>query len=115
MPISSTRITEVTGTTIELVAMPKEILFMWRPEDSNGRLIWSWLEHLVVDDVVNAKDFGRYGKTSRNWDDIKNLQPAYSGEVDPVTGADLTQISMRGVMAILQSAFDRAYEQDAGV
>ena len=112
MPISNTRITPVVGTTIEKVIHPNHISIEWHPHTGGGDIRFEFLENLVVDGVVDAKDFGRHGHVRRMFNEIKNVKPAYAGLVDPVTGADLTQVSMHGIFLILQDAFDRAFEQD---
>ena len=112
MPVSAERKTPIVGTTIELVAYPNEFSLMWDPSANSGKVAFKWIEFLEVDGAMAGRDAGREGYTVRQWSAVKNISPAYPGEVDPNTGADLTQISMAGVLKILLSAFDRAYVQD---
>ena len=112
MPISTTRIVELTGTAFKLIAQPVRINFEHNPETGTAGLRFEFIQMLDVDGVTRNVNFGRLGHVSRNWTDIETSQPAYAGALDPVTGADLTQVSMRGVLMILMDAFDRGYAQD---
>lgn len=113
MPISNKRKTRLDGTTFALVAHPTEIRFTTNPATGEVSLDMQFMEMLMVDNVVARNvNFGRAGRVRRDWKSIKNIRPAYPGATDPVTGADLTQISFRGIAELLQDAFDRVYEAD---
>ena len=114
MSISETRKELLTGTTFQRIVFPEVVELRWDPTNiSKGSLRWNFKEWLVVDGAASGKESNLTGHTNREFSAVKNVQPAYAGTVDPVTGADLTQISLHGVFLILNDAFDRAYEQDA--
>jgi hypothetical protein len=114
MPISDTRKEVLTGTVFERVVYPDMVYLQWPPTNWNdGTIYWKFKEWIEVDGVPQNKESLLTGHTTRLFGDVKTVQPAYAGLVDPHTGADLTQVSMHGVFLILQDAFDRAYEQDA--
>ena len=113
--ISPERTETLTGTDFELVVLPVDIILHRNPETGDTSIMWRWTQHLSVDGAVRKKDYVKTGSNFREFADIASLQPAYVGAIDPYTSADLTDISMAGVVQILLDAFDRAYVQDSAV
>ena len=112
MPIAEERKELLSGTVFELVVHPLEVRISRDPETNTGSISYQWQQHLAIDGNVRRKEYAKTGSVSRNLDQVGSVYPAYAGETDPHSGADLTQISMDGVVKILLSAFDKAYVQD---
>ena len=110
------RITDISGgTSYSLIDSPVEFTFRFNPADGEAYTIVEFIQMLDVDGSTQNVNRGSKGSVKADWTEVfgseefRNLQPAYAGATDPVTAADLTQISMRGVMQILLDMFDRVY------
>lgn len=110
------RVTDISGgTSYSLIDSPVEFTFRFNPEAGEARALVQFIQMLDVDGTTQNVNRGNRGSVNADWTEVfgatefRNLQPAYAGATDPVTAADLTQISMRGVMQILLDMFDRMY------
>jgi hypothetical protein len=112
MATSPERIVDLTGTDFKLVAQPTMFQFTRDIETNEADVRIQWQQALTVDGVANRIDIGTSGVVHRGWNVAKDIQPAYPGATDPITGADLTQISFRGILSLLNDAFDRLYVID---
>lgn len=106
---TNARITTIsTGITREIVAEQTHLFY--DPATKMGSVAFQHRPSLYINDQFNgpAGDFG-----------VLELQLAdvaarcYATGVDPVTGADLSQISAAGIAQILKDVFDVAYNEQA--
>jgi hypothetical protein len=111
--ISPERIQTLSGTTFELVVQPIKMELRRDPENNaNNELVFTWSENLRVDGASRRKDYARVGTNQRYVNSVGSIYPAYAGATDPHSGADLTQISIDGIVQLLLDAFDKMYVQD---
>lgn len=81
------------------------------PVTGGGYVSFQAREHLVVDNEVQAP-MGDYNILQAQ---IPALLPLRfgAGLVDPVTGADLSQVSAGGLMLVIKAAYDQLYNARA--
>lgn len=78
------------------------------PTTGGGYVSFQAREHLIVGDDVQAP-MGDYDILQAQVPDILPLQFAPAGTLDPVTGADLSQVSAAGMMVVIKAAYDALY------
>lgn len=116
---------EIEGTVKAVVLAPRTILD-WNPEMNDGRIQFQTMRYASVDGVVR-NDLFQPTALSTNVNvsiaEIALRRFVQSGAVnergqnislDPVTGADLSKISVAGVMQIIKAAFDTLYTEQYG-
>jgi hypothetical protein len=115
MTVSTERRTPIAGANPQRVVHWEEMRISIDPYNPNVGFIRflhkEWVEAGGNDVGVDSQSHGR---VRRDFSVVKNEQPADAGATDPVTGADLTQISMRGVGIILADAFNQWWLSDNG-
>lgn len=113
MTISAERIVDISGgTSYKLVEQPISFTFDYNPELNTASVRVDFIQMLDVDGVSRNVNMGNKGTTRRQWSAISSFYPCTNGETDPVSGADLTNISLRGVMLLLLEMFDKMRVQD---
>lgn len=97
------------GVQAEMIA--EQTHFFYNPATGGGSISFQAREHLVVGSDVQVP-MGDYSILEA---DVPSLLPRCfaPGATDPVTGADLSQVSSAGVMLILKAAYDTLYAEHA--
>lgn len=113
MTTSTERIVDISGgTEYLLVAQPINFSFNNNPELNTADVRVEFIQMLEVDGTTRNVNYGSKGSVTRAYSEISTQYPAYPGKLDPESGADLTQISVKGIMILLQDMFDKMYVQD---
>lgn len=111
MAIAPERVTQLTGTDFDLVVYPVAFNIRDNPATNQKEMSVDWVEYLRIDNSVWDRDFGRRGVTRRNFSDVGTATPA-GGQTDPNTGADLSNISIRGALDVILAGWEAAYVAD---
>lgn len=98
-----------SGITAEMIAEQTHLFY--DPQTGGGYVSFQAREHLTVGAVVQSP-MGDYNILQA---DITAIiaQQFGAGLVDPVTGADLSGVSVAGVMSIVKVAYDQLYNARA--
>lgn len=101
--------TIATGVTAEMIAEQTHLFY--DPATGGGYVSFQAREHLIVGTDVQSP-MGDYNILQAQ---VTDLLPVCfgAGATDPVTGADLSQVSAAGVMVILKAAYDQLYNARA--
>ncbi len=98
--------------------MSPYISISWNPIDNTGSINFMIKKYINVDGILRTDiPPSDGGHINRHISDVLNVRYVPEGlpngrGLDPVTGADLSQISVAGVMAIIKSAFEVMYIED---
>lgn len=97
------------GVRAEMIAEQTHLFY--DPTNGGGYVSFQAREHLVVGSDVQAP-MGDYHILQAQ---VADLLPLRFGEnlVDPVTGADLSQVSAAGIMVYIKAAYDQLYNARA--
>lgn len=99
-----------TGTKFETLA--PEIYIAYDPINETGTASFNAAKYLQVDGVYRTDIPGaRVGSVTVNFADILARQFAPEGLFDPVTGADLSEISGAGLVGIIKAAFNALWNE----
>jgi hypothetical protein len=98
------------GITAEMIA--EQVHLFYIPATGSGSVSFQARENLFVAGAYQPLS-GDYNILQANVADILARAFAPAGAVDPVTGADLTQVTTGGVMLIIKAAFDALYNERA--
>lgn len=107
---------EVEGVIKSIVLAPRTILD-WDPETNDGMITFQTARYASVNSVVRTDLFPPARNTLPVATPISGIAtrrfvpPGMPFTNDPVTGADLSQISVAGVMTIIKAAFDTLYAE----
>lgn len=107
---------ETLSTDSQLEIMAPGVDINWNPITNTGPISFSMARYLVENGVIRPDIHpSPAGMLSVHLEDIiyRCFAPSNPGDtiVDPVTGADLTHISVAGVMTIIKAAFDTLYTE----
>jgi len=98
--------TQVSG---EIIKRAPSILIEYDPHGDTGTIIFRLWRYLLQDDGEYLK-VDRVGNVQRDFSDI--MTQTFEAGDDPVTGADLSQVSAAGVMAIIKQALEDFQAED---
>lgn len=101
--------TLATGVTGEMIAEQTHLFY--NPETDGGSVSFQGRESLFVNGAYQPLT-GDYDILQANLADIATRKFA-AGAVDPVTGADLSQISAAGMVLIIKAAYDTLFNERA--
>lgn len=102
--------TLATGVTGEMIAEQTHLFY--NPETDGGSVSFQGRESLFVSGSYQPLT-GDYDILQADVADIATRKFAPAGTVDPVSGADLSQISAAGMVLILKAAYDVLYNERA--
>lgn len=102
--------TLATGVTGEMIAEQTHLFY--DPGTGGGNVSFQGRESLFVNGAYQPLT-GDYDILHADVAAIVTRQFAPAGTTDPVTGADLSQISAGGVMLIIKAAYDAIYNERA--
>jgi len=98
-----------TGVTAEMIAEQTHLFY--EPQTGGGYVSFQAREHLIVGTDVQAP-MGDYNILQVQVPDL--LPHCFgAGLTDPVTGADLSQVSAGGLMLVIKAAYDQLYNAKA--
>lgn len=109
-PTQNPRIRTIAdGVTAEMIAEQTHLFY--DPTTGGGYVSFQAREHLIVGTDVQAP-MGDYNILQAQ---VPDLLPVCfgTGLTDPVTGADLSQVSAGGLMLIIKAAYDQLYNARA--
>lgn len=107
---------ETLGGVSQLEIMAPSVNINWDPITNTGPIAFRMFRYLVQDDVIRQDvDPSPAGSFMVGMENIllRCFVPANPGDniLDPVTGADLSNVSVAGVMTIIKAAFDTLYTE----
>jgi len=102
--------TLATGVTGEMIAEQTHLFY--DPGTGGGSVSFQGRESLFVNGAYQPLT-GGYDILQSDLAGIATRQFAPVGTVDPVTGADLSQVSAAGMVLILKAAYDVLYNERA--
>jgi hypothetical protein len=102
--------TLATGVTGEMIAEQTHLFY--DPGTGGGSVSFQGRESLFVNGAYQPLT-GDYDILQSDLAGIATRQFAPAGTVDPVTGADLSQVSAAGMVLILKAAYDVLYNERA--
>lgn len=111
MSESNARI-RIIAPTVKAEMIAEQTHLFYDPATGGGYVSFQAREHLIVDGAVQAP-MGDYNILQAQLSDILPLCFAPAGTADPVTGADLSQVSAGGLMLVIKSAYDALYNARA--
>ena len=110
MPRPTTMIRPIPPNA-EIVVYCPELILRYDPTRDSGTVTFRTQETIEVNGVSDGSKLGALGTFSKNTDDIlADLFP--EAGLDPITGADLTQVSGAGMMVLLKRAFEKYYDDN---
>ena len=101
----------MTGANFKAEIHPCAMHIEWDPTMEEGTILYEFAEFLNIDgnlegSVINKKSFLQ----KKRWLGINEKTISIT---DPVTGADLSNVSVAGAMKILVELFDQLHEEKA--
>ena len=102
--------TLAAGVTGEMIAEQTHLFY--DPGTGGGSVSFQGRESLFVNGAFQPLT-GDYDILQANVADIATRQFAAPGSVDPVTNADLSQISAAGIVLIIKAAYDVLFNERA--
>lgn len=99
------------GITGEMIA--EQVHMFYNPVDSTGSVSFQARQCLYVNGAYQAP-MGDFDILQVKIADVATLQFA-KGLKDPITGADLTGISVAGLMTIIKAGYDALYNARAAI
>lgn len=97
------------GVDVERIAV--ESHFFYDPLTGNANVVFQGMEFILLDGAVNKMLDGREPLTTTS--DAIATRLFGTALVDPVTGADLSQVSAAGVVVYLKAVYDILHNERA--
>lgn len=109
--MTNTRIREITpGVGAERIATETHIFY--DPQSQGANIVFQGEEFLTVGGAIGAKLDGRQ---ALNVQLSVIAAETFDAGIDPVTGADLSQISVAGVANLIRAVYDRKHNDAYGI
>lgn len=107
----TTRIREIApGLNAERIATETHIFY--DPQTQGASITFQGEEFLVLDGEIDAKLEGRQ---PLHVELLSVASETFDAGIDPVTGADLSQISVAGVANLIRAVYDRKHNDANGI
>jgi hypothetical protein len=99
------------GNIAQMIA--HQVQMFWDPTTQSARVVFNAVPYMLMGDRWQRIGIEQ-DMLEQDLSNLLHLQPVPAGTIDPLTGTDLSKISLAGVIMLHRAAFDFFYNVRAG-